>query len=94
MIKMEERNSTPHKLHIDNRSNVMVTGVLDVVSFDDKLVVLETVQGILTIKGEELKAHRLTIESGEAVIEGKVCSMEYTDSGRDKAGSFISRLLK
>lgn len=91
---MEERNSVPHKLHIDNRNKIMITGVLDVISFDDKLVVLETVQGILTIKGEDLKANRLTIENGEAGIEGKVCSMEYTDSGRDKAGSFISRLLK
>ena len=84
----------PHKLHINNRNKIMITGVVDVISFDDKMLVLETVQGILSIKGEEFKANKLTLESGEAVIEGKVCCMEYTENGRDKAGSFLSRLLK
>lgn len=91
---MEDRNNATHKLHVDNRNRVTLTGVTDVISFDDKLVMLDTVQGILSIRGEGLKVDRLTIENGEAGIEGKVYSMEYADSRDERAGSFFGRLFK
>ena len=53
-----------------------ITGVEDVISFDTKEVLLETTMGILTIKGEDLKVNRLSIEKGELEIEGTVDSME------------------
>lgn len=52
-----------------------ITGVEDVISFDTKEVLLETTMGILTIKGEDLKVNRLSIEKGELEIEGTVDSM-------------------
>jgi len=92
---MEEKNiSTPHKLHIDNRSRIMLTGIVEVDSFDDKQVVLETVQGMLTICGEGLKVDSLTTSNGEAGIEGKVYKIEYTDSREVSAGSILSRLFR
>ena len=56
-----------------------ITGVEDVISFDTKEVLLETTMGILTIKGEDLKVNRLSIEKGELEIEGTVDSMEYSE---------------
>lgn len=91
---MEDRNNTIHRLHVDNRNKIMLTGVTDVISFDDKLVMLDTVQGVLSIRGEELKVDRLTIENGEAGIEGKVYNLEYADSREERAGSFLGRLFR
>jgi len=92
---MEEKITTvPHKLHVDNRNRIILTGIAEVISFDDKQVVLETVQGMLSIYGEGLKVDRLTIDNGEAGIEGKVYKMEYTDSKEVSAGSILSRLFR
>lgn len=91
---MEDMNNTIHRLHVDNRNKIMLTGVTDVISFDDKLVMLDTVQGVLSIRGEELKVDRLTIENGEAGIEGKVYNLEYADSREERAGSFLGRLFR
>ncbi|MCI8308386.1 MAG: sporulation protein YabP [Lachnospiraceae bacterium] len=91
---MEDRGNATHKLHVDNRNRIMLTGVTDVISFDDKLVMLDTVQGILSIRGEGLKVDRLTIENGEAGIEGKVYNLEYADSREERVGSFFGRLFK
>ena len=68
--------SKAHKLMMLNRKSMEITGVEDVISFDTKEVLLETTMGILTIKGEDLKVNRLSIEKGELEIEGTVDSME------------------
>ena len=70
--------SKAHKLMMLNRKSMEITGVEDVISFDTKEVLLETTMGILTIKGEDLKVNRLSIEKGELEIEGTVDSMEYS----------------
>lgn len=93
---MEEKTvaTLPHKLHIDNRSKITLTGITEVVSFDDKQVILDTVQGMLSISGEGLKVDRLTIDNGEAGIEGTVYKMEYADKREVSAGSIFSRLFR
>ena len=92
---MEEKNVVmPHKLHIDNRNRIVLTGIAEVISFDDKQVVLDTVQGMLSIYGEGLRVDRLTIDNGEAGIEGKVYKIEYTDSKGNSGGSIFGRLFR
>lgn len=92
---MEEKNVTSqHKVYINNRSNTTMTGIAEVISFDDKQIVLDTVQGRLSIYGAGLKVDKLTIDNGEAVIAGKICKMEYTDSKEVNAGSILSRLFR
>ena len=94
---MEERQvPKAHKLVINNRKTSMVTGVLDVLAFDLNEVLLETEQGMLTIKGEELHVSRLTLEKGEVDIEGRIDSFVYSasDSFKSKGESLISRLFR
>lgn len=94
---MQEYQSSigSHKLHLGSRGQAQVTGVKDVVSFDNEEVLLETVDGMLQFKGKELHVKRLTLEKGEVDIEGRVDSMIYSDGqGKAKsAGSFMSRLF-
>ena len=50
---MQEQNNINggHKIQMMNRKSGVVTGVRDVVSFDNKEVILETVDGMLQMKG-------------------------------------------
>ena len=67
-----------------------------IVSFDEKEVVLETDQGMLTIKGQELHVKRLTLEKGELDLEGLMEGLSYAESRTlSKQGeSLFNRLFK
>lgn len=64
---------------IENRERINVTGVYDVINFDEELVTVDTELGILIIKGTDLKMNRLSLESSELVIEGEINSINYSD---------------
>ena len=59
-------------LVLENREKLSITGVLDVLSFDDQVVILETELGLLNVKGENLKINKLSIDTNEVIIEGDV----------------------
>ena len=95
---MEDLNSSTrmHKVIITNRKSCAVSGVNDVLSFDEHEILLETEQGMLMIKGEELHVSRLTLDKGEVDIDGKVDSFTYSDmsaSGK-KNESLLSKLFR
>ena len=98
MKNMEEKQVRgPHKLVINNRQTSLVTGVLDVLSFDLNEVLLETEQGMLMIRGSELHVSRLTLEKGEVDIDGRIDSLTYSEqtaSAGSKAESLLSRLFR
>lgn len=94
---MEERQpAKAHKLVVNNRKTSMVTGVLDVLSFDLNEILLETEQGMLMIKGDELHVSRLTLEKGEVDIDGRIDSLTYSDAGGAgrKNESLLTRLFR
>lgn len=93
---MEEKQAQGvHKIAVFGRHSGTITGVSDVLSFDEKEIFLETEQGMLTIKGKELHISRLTLEKGEVDIDGKVDSLVYSDGGRSqKKESVLGRLFK
>ena len=66
---MDERQLTGnHKLLMNNRNTMSVTGVLDVISFDVKEILLETTEGMLTIRGKDLHINRLSVEKGDLEV--------------------------
>lgn len=85
-----------HKLNLSNRRTCNINGVSDVLSFDVNEILLETEQGMLTIKGADLHVNRLTLEKGEVDIEGRIDSLVYSEvSGFSKQGeSLLSKLFK
>lgn len=88
---MEEK---PHRLELSRRKNGTVTGVLDVIAFDEHEILLKTSQGMLTVKGSELHVSRLDLDAGEADLEGRVDALLY--SGKEpkkKKGSALARLF-
>lgn len=94
MVEEKQMGSGMHKLQVNSRNAALMTGVKDVLSFDAEEVLLETVQGILTLKGEELHVSRLTLEKGEVDVDGRINSITYTDNATKTAGSVFGRLFK
>ena len=83
----------PHHLVLEGRSRLAISGVEEVESFDEGLVVLYTSKGVLLIRGSGLSIDRLSIDKGELSVEGTVDALEY-ENRQQKAGGFWSRLLK
>mgnify|MGYP000662921661 CR=1 FL=1 len=93
---MEEKaGMRPHKMIFQNRQAGNLTGVRDVVSFDENQVVLDTDMGLLTIKGKDLHVSRLTVEKGELEGEGQVDSLAYSsnEAYRKTGQSILARLF-
>lgn len=68
-----------HKIIINNRKTSVVTGVLDVLSFDLNEILLETEQGMLMVKGSDIHVNRLSLEKGEVDISGNIDSIAYSE---------------
>ena len=93
---MEEKSGIrAHACRLENRSAASLTGVREVVSFDENQVVVDTDMGLLTIKGKELHVSRLTVEKGEREVDGQVDSLAYSSNeAYRKAGqSILTRLF-
>lgn len=83
---------SPHRLTMDDRRNLWMTGVEEVVSFDEETVDIRTVKGLLSVRGQSLKVDKLEKTTGELTVSGQVTSLEYEEAG-ERSG-FWSRLFK
>lgn len=94
----EEKRSSfkSHSVTLEKREKVYLTGVLEVISFDEENVVAETEMGAIIIRGVNLHVSKLNLDNGELNIEGEIESLSYEDQiGTQKSkGSIISRLFK
>lgn len=81
---------------LENREKLNVSGVLDVLSFDDQIVIVETELGLLTIKGENLKINKLNIDTSEVTLDGYVSSLAYSEaeSFKKNASGLIGKIFK
>ena len=96
---MENINSTggqSHKITMSNRHMCLITGVRDVLAFDIHEVLLETEQGMLTLKGDELHVSRLSLEQGQVDVDGRIDSLVYSDTSLSgtKGDSFFAKLFR
>ena len=87
-IEGEIIKTRPHRLVIDERERVTVTGVQAVDSFDENEVVVMTDAGIMVIMGEGLHLSKLNLEDGQLIVEGMVMSVDYNEVEEKKSGFF------
>lgn len=83
----------PHDLTLESRGILSLTGVNNVGSFDENAVILYTDFGGLCVKGEALHISKLSLDTGEVVIDGRISAMIYTEATGKKQG-VIQRLFK
>ncbi|MNP36707.1 Spore protein YabP [compost metagenome] len=79
---------------MENREKISVTGVIDIHSFDDELVLAQTELGILTIKGDDLRMNRLNLDNNELIVEGQIIAVAYSDSSQAKKSGFMNKIFK
>ena len=82
-------------LILENRGKLSISGVNDVLSFDDQVVMVETELGLLTVKGENIRINKLSIDTSEVIIEGDISYLAYSDKELERnKGSLISKIFK
>ena len=82
-------------LILENRGKLSVSGVNDVLSFDDQVVMIDTELGLLTVKGENLRINKLSLDTSEVIVEGEISSLAYSQNKQDKSsGTLLSKIFK
>ena len=80
---------------LENREKLNVTGINDILSFDDQVVMIDTELGLLTVKGENIRINKLSIDTSEVIIEGDISYLAYSDKELEKnKGNLISKIFK
>ncbi|MEG0771003.1 MAG: sporulation protein YabP [Clostridia bacterium] len=91
----EKKAKKSHSIIIENRKSVIISGIEDVDKFDESIVVFFTDMGILSIKGEDLHINKLSIETGDAVVEGNIIATSYSEiESQVSNGGFLGKLFK
>lgn len=83
----------PHRLTLEDRQRLTVSGVEEVESFDESGISMVTGQGTLVVRGSGLHIEQLSVDGGQLQVEGQVDSLTYEDMG-GRSGGFFSRLLR
>jgi sporulation protein YabP len=93
MEKREKELMQPsaHSILIEGRRHMRITGVLDVESFQEDEMTVQTQAGLLTIWGEELKLGKLNPEDGQVLLEGNIASIEYEQPVPERKPFFFRR---
>ena len=87
----EQKPVLPHKLTLDARKQLTVTGVTEVVSFDEGAVIARTDLGTLVVQGKDLQLKTLLPEGGQVSVVGHISALIYEEPRA--TGSLWKRLL-
>lgn len=82
----------PHNVILEDRSKLSVSGVEDVESFDESIIIMVTSEGTLTVRGTEMHIDKLNLENGELSLAGDIQAMEYDDNVKSHGG-FLGKLF-
>lgn len=93
MDKNDTLANLNHNVTINERKNIIITGVKKIDSFDNEEFLLETTLGNITIKGHELEIIKLDTYQGSVSIKGTIVSLIYNDMTKKEEGMF-SKLFK
>ena len=80
---------------LENREKLSISGVLDVLSFDDQIVILETELGLLTVKGDNLRINKLSLDTAEVIVDGEIYNIGYSEKDTNqKSGGFLGKIFR
>lgn len=83
-----------HRLELDGRERLLVTGVEEVERFDEEEIVMNTTAGVLVVGGTQLHIGKLNLDGGELHVDGAIHTLLYEDKGPgDSHGGFLRRLF-
>lgn len=91
MANEEKALELPHRLSLEGRSRLSVSGITEIESFDENTVVLYTTRGTLVVHGRQLHLSTLSVDGGQADVDGTIDSLTYEDE--QHGGGLLSRLF-
>jgi len=86
-------NMAPHRITLDGRDKLTVSGVEDVERFDETEIVMSTAEGLLIVSGENLHIDKLSLDGGELHVDGRVDALSYEDAPAARGGGLLGRLF-
>ena len=86
-----ETNLGEHRLELNGRSHLTVTGVEDVDRFDENEIVMSTAEGMLVVTGESLHIGKLSLDGGELHVDGRIDALSYEEA--PARGGLLARLF-
>lgn len=93
MERAQELQGLSHIIKLNDRKNIIISGVKRINNFDDKEFNIDTVMGCIVISGEGLEMIKLDTIEGNVTIKGKVNSLSYSDVV-SKDNSFLMKLFR
>ncbi|MDO5389315.1 MAG: sporulation protein YabP [Clostridia bacterium] len=86
-------SSIRHTITLDNREKLKITGITDILSYDEETIVAQTENGILVVKGENLHITNLNLDEGLLSADGSISAIDY-DNPSASGGGFFGRIFK
>lgn len=93
-VKQDNSKTKAYGLSLQQRERLTLTGVKDVLAFDENQVILLTEGGELAVAGQSLHVDKLSLEAGELALTGTIDSLMYERPRRIKNGSLAARIFK
>ena len=90
----EKQTNIMQNVILENRKKLTLTGIKDVLSFDDEIVVVESELGLLNIKGSDLRVNKISVETGDVIVDGTIRAIEYSDKDINSKQGLMSKIFK
>lgn len=91
--ELKPQGELHHRLEMEGRERLTVSGVEDVERFDENCIIMATCVGTLIISGEDLHIGKLSLDGGELHVDGRIDAVTYEESSQQRSASFLSRLF-
>ena len=87
---VKDYSATPvqHRLELEGREKLIISGVEDVERFDETGIIMATCAGTLVVTGEQLHIGKLSLDGGELHVDGRIDAVSYEDGAGDQGGFF------
>ena len=87
-----KNQQTKHFIELENRKKLNISGVKDVISYNEQKIIVQTTQGTLDIEGKELNIQELNLSNSKLKINGLIKSLNY--SNREPQTSLLKKLFR
>lgn len=88
-----EGQNTNHVIKLVERKNIIISGIKKIINFDEKEFMIDSVMGVIDVKGNNLELIKLDTIDGNVSIKGTINSIDYFDNKKNNE-TFLTKLFK